>query len=115
MLYILAFCRFKNIFRIYVSTDVAMAIAKIKGVKNEFFKKIIVFNFRNGINRYYDISHPTNFLPCFIRKLPRDDLLKLTKMLEFKQDDVIIYNVNEDFRILLCMWNRPLMCKISQC
>ena len=80
-----------------------------------FSKKNIVFNFRNGINRYYNISHPINFLPCFILKLLRDDLLKLTKMLEFQLDDVIIYNVNEDFRILLSMWNRPLMCKISQC
>ena len=78
-----------------------MAMAQIKGgSKWHFWKRFLNSDFRNGISNYQLVTLQTTEIQQF-----KFECFSM-KTLEFRQDDVIIYDVSEDFRILLGIWNR---------
>ena len=77
-----------------------MAMAQIKGgSKWHFWKSFLNFDFRDGIINYQLVTLQTTEIQQF-----KFECFSM-KTLKFRQGDVIIYDVSEDFRILLGIWN----------
>ena len=73
---------------------------KLRGFKVTFWKSFLNSDFRNGISNYQLVTLQTTEIQQF-----KFECFSM-KTLKFRQDDVIIYDVSEDFRILLGIWNR---------